>query len=60
MNRTIVKQCMMYIQVGDSALMQAAWWGHTAVVEKLVMTGADVNMQNNVCQKYTYTGDMIT
>ena len=41
---------MVYVQEGDSALMMAARKGKTEVIKKLVETGADVNLQNNVCQ----------
>ena len=41
---------MMYIQVGESALMMAAWSGKTGVVNELVEGGADLNLQNKVCQ----------
>ena len=41
---------MMYIQWGDSALMEAAWRGKTGVVKELVEGGADLNLQNKVCQ----------
>ena len=41
---------MMYIQVGDSALMVAARWGMTGVVKELVEGVADLNLQDNVCQ----------
>ena len=42
----------MYIQEGDSALMMAASRGKIGVVKELVEGGADLNLQNNVCQKY--------
>ena len=41
---------MMYIQEGDSALMVAVRWGKTGVVEDLMKGGADLNLQNKVCQ----------
>ena len=41
---------MMYIQNGDSALMEAARRGRTGVVKELVKGGADLNLQNRVCQ----------
>ena len=40
----------MYIQWGDSALMMAVRRGMTGVVKDLVKGGADLNLQNNVCQ----------
>ena len=41
---------MMYIQEGYSALMVAARSGRTGVVKDLVKGGADLNLQNKVCQ----------
>ena len=41
---------MIFIQFGDTALMEAARSGKIAVVKELVDGGADVNLQNNVCQ----------
>ena len=41
---------MMYIQDGDSALMVATRRGMTGVIKKLVKGGADLNLQNKVCQ----------
>ena len=41
---------MVYIQVGDSALMWAAREGETGVVKELVERGADLNLQNKVCK----------
>ena len=41
---------MMYIQEGDSALMEAARWDKTSVVVELMKGGADLNLQNKVCQ----------
>ena len=40
---------MMYIQRGDSALMEAVRRGKTGVVKELVERGADLNLQNKVC-----------
>ena len=40
----------MYIQWGDSALMEAARWGKTGVVKELMKEGADLNLQDKVCQ----------
>ena len=42
-------QYMMYIQRGDSALMVVASSDKTGVKD-LVEGGADLNLQNNVCQ----------
>ena len=41
---------MMYIQWGDSVLMEAAKEGKTGVVNELMKGGADFNLQNKVCQ----------
>ena len=41
---------MVYIQEGDSALMVAALSGQTGVIKELVEGGADLNLQNKVCQ----------
>ena len=40
----------MYIQRGDSALIVAAKEGQTGVVKELMKRGADLNLQNKVCQ----------
>ena len=45
-----LQQYMIHIQDGDSALMKAARWGGTAVVEELVKAKAKINLQNKVCQ----------
>ena len=37
-------------QVGHTALMRAAFWGRIKVVAELVKGGADLNLQNKVCQ----------
>ena len=36
-------------QNGDSALMEAAYWGRTEVVVELVKAGALWDLQNTVC-----------
>ena len=41
---------MMYIQEGESALMEAVRSGETGVFKELVEGGADLNLQNKVCQ----------
>ena len=41
---------MMYIQWGESALMVAVRSGKTRVVKELMKGGADLNLQNIVCQ----------
>ena len=48
-------QCVMIhmsviTQSGESALMEAAYYGYTDTVKELVTVGANLNMQNNVCQ----------
>ena len=40
----------MYIQRGHSALMEAVMSGETGVVKELVEGGADLNLQDKVCQ----------
>ena len=35
-------------QVGDTALMDAAWWGRTEVVSLLLEAGANIDLQNKV------------
>ena len=41
---------MMYIQWGESVLMVAARRGESGVVKELVEGGADLYLQNKVCQ----------
>ena len=41
---------MMYIQRGEFAQMVAARWGETEIVKELVEGGADLNLQDKVCQ----------
>ena len=41
-------------QYGDSALMIAARWGMTNVISLLLEAGADIHLQNKVCQYTTY------
>jgi ankyrin repeat protein len=41
-------------QWGESVLMEAARKGRTEVVVELVKAGANVDMQNIVCQYNTY------
>ena len=48
-------QCVMIhmsviTQSGESALMRAASGGRTDTVKELVTAGANLNLQNNVCQ----------
>ena len=49
----IILHMSVITQGGYSALMMAAWKGKTEVVVELVKAGANVDMQNNVCQ-YMY------
>ena len=35
-------------QNGDTALMEAAWWGSTKIVSLLLETGANIHLQNKV------------
>ena len=37
-------------QSGQSALMKGAYYGHTDIVKELVTAGANLNLQDNVCQ----------
>ena len=41
---------MMYIQRGYSVLIMAVRRGKTGVVKDLMKGGADLNLQNKVCQ----------
>ena len=41
---------MMYIQEGYSALMVAFRSSKTEVIKELMKGGADLNLQNKVCQ----------
>ena len=48
-------QCVMIhmsviTQSGGSALMEAAYYGHTDTVKELVTAGANLNLQDEVCQ----------
>ena len=52
----VILHMSVITQRGDSALMMAASEGETKVVVELVKAGANVEMQNRVCQKtYIYT-----
>ena len=44
-------------QRGNSALLWAAFWGHTEIVQQLVKAGANLDLQNKVCQ-YVETHDV--
>ena len=52
-SRCVTLHMSVITQEGDSALMEAAREGRTEVVVELVKAGADVDMQDNVCQ-YIY------
>ena len=43
-----------FIQLGYSALMYAALFGKTKFVVELVKAGANLNLQNEVCQYILY------
>ena len=36
----------MYVHLGATSLIWAAWRGHTEIVKTLLENGADVNLQN--------------
>ena len=42
-------------QRGDSALIEAAFYGRTEVVVELVKAGANLDLQNKVCSRLTVT-----
>ena len=44
-------------QDGDTALMRAAREGRTEVVSLLLKAGANIHLQNEVCQYTTYKGN---
>ena len=46
-------------QDGESALTEAAYWGRTEVVVKLVNSGANLDLQNNVSQGVISCGNDI-
>ena len=55
-------QCVMLhmsviTQFGTSALMKAAYEGYTEVVQQLVKAGANLDLQDKVCQ-YVETHDV--
>ena len=37
----------MYVHLGETSLMHAAWNGHTDIVKIFLENGADVNIQDN-------------
>ena len=51
----VILHMSVITQRGDSALMEAARKGKTEVVVELVKAGANVDMQNGVCQYNTCT-----
>ena len=51
----VILHMSVITQYGDSALMEAARKGKTEVVVELVKAGANVDMQNTVCQYNTCT-----
>ena len=40
----------MYIQRGNSAVAVAVRMSETGIVKELIKAGADLNLQNKVCQ----------
>ena len=44
----IILHMSVITQDGDSALVRAAYWGHTAIVAELVKAKANLDLQNNV------------
>ena len=46
----VILHMSVIIQDGGSALMYAAIFGRTEVVVELVKAGANLNLQNTVCQ----------
>ena len=51
----VILHMSVITQRGDSALMWAAREGKSEVVVELVKAGANVDMQNSVCQYNTCT-----
>ena len=47
---SVILHMSVITQSGDSALMRAAYYGRTETVAELVKAGADLNLQNKVCQ----------
>ena len=37
----------MYVHLGETSLMDAAWKGYTNIVKILIENGADVNFKRN-------------
>ncbi len=38
---------LIYLYLGDTSLMWAAWYGNSDVVKLLLQHGADINAKNN-------------
>ena len=52
----ILYTCLSFIsQVGNSALMQAAYWGVAKIAVELVKAGANLDLQNKVRFHYVNT-----
>ena len=47
---SVILHMSVITQDGDSALMRAVYYGETEIVAVLVKAGADLNLQNKVCQ----------
>ena len=54
----VILHMSVITQVGESALMDAARWGMTEVVVELVKAGANLNLQNIVCQNRGFVHDV--
>ena len=54
----VILHMSVITQVGRSALMDAARWGRTEVVVELVKAGANLNLQNIVCQYRGFVHDV--
>ena len=46
----VILHMSVITQVGYSALMLAAEWGRTGAVVELIKAGANLDLQNEVCQ----------
>ena len=47
---SVILHMSIITQDGNSALMLAAYMGRTETVAELLKAGADLNLQNKVCQ----------
>ena len=47
---SVILHMSVITQSGNSALMEAAYEGRTETVAELVKAGADMNLQNKVCE----------